>query len=65
MSEMNPTGIRIPSEGAKGVQEDGRATATCFCGQVQLLLVCLFRFMFVYDRAAFSPAFFEAGRLLV
>lgn len=36
---MSNPNIPLPSEGAKGVQPDGRATATCFCGAVQLLLV--------------------------
>lgn len=33
----NPN-FRLPPEGAKGLQPDGRATATWFCGAVQLLL---------------------------
>lgn len=31
--------IPLPSEGASGVKEDGTATATCFCGAVQLAFV--------------------------
>ena len=36
---MSSSKILLPLEGATGVQSDGRATATCFCGAVQLLLV--------------------------
>ena len=39
---MSASNIPLPSEGAKGVQPDGRATATCFCGAVQLLLVSFY-----------------------
>ncbi|KAK5054544.1 hypothetical protein LTR84_001435 [Exophiala bonariae] len=35
---MSTSNILLPSAGAKGLQPDGRATATCFCGAVQLLL---------------------------
>lgn len=31
--------IPLPSEGARGGQDNADATATCFCGAVQLLLV--------------------------
>ncbi|KAF2102464.1 hypothetical protein NA57DRAFT_32030 [Rhizodiscina lignyota] len=33
MSESN---IPLPSQGASGIQPDGTATATCYCGAVQL-----------------------------
>lgn len=36
---MSTPNIPLPSEGALGVQPGGRATATCFCGAVQLLLI--------------------------
>lgn len=36
MAEPN---ILLPSDGASGVKSDGKATATCLCGTVQLSFV--------------------------